>query len=244
MHKILKYRDWNLLDTNYFPDATVKELFDTLLSGEYEGGEYLKKHHRSIVRRFTFKGKELVVKIPLEKNQRLWIRFTTLFRSGEAFRNVKGMDMLSRRNIPSTVPVMAAESRRFGMVTDSWVVYEYLEGTRCFGKEEYFPEVVDCLRNMHSKNLLHGDSQLQNFLYDGNKVCVIDASPKFSRSTFSQSYEFAYLRKSWPAIESYFGPLAQSFPYRLAKKYLFFQRSLAHFRRGIKRFFGFHPPEG
>ncbi len=184
MGKILKYKGWNLLDTGYFPSEKVKDLFDAIQSGKFNQGQFLKNHHRSKVRRFHYEEKELVVKTPLEKNQRHWIRFTTLFRSGEAFKNIQGMELLADKNIPSTVPVMAAECRRSGVVTDSWLVYEFLEGTSCFGHARDLPDVVKRLQSMHEKGLLHGDSQLQNFLNVEGTIHVIDANPSSYWNSF------------------------------------------------------------
>ncbi len=244
MNKILKYRNWRLLNTGSLSLPEMKDLFDAIQEGAYTDLGFLKDHHRSKVRRIRYKGKELVVKTPLEKNRRLWIRFTTLFRKGEAFKNIKGMQLLALQHIPSTLPVMAAECRRFGMVTDSWLVYEYLDGISCFGREEHFPAVVALLKEMHDKGILHGDSQLQNFLFSGGRVRVIDANPKPVRTPFQTAYEFAYLRKSWPAIETYFGAVAGSSWYRIARRYLAFDRGLARMRRSLKRLAGIRPKTG
>lgn len=244
MGKILKYKDWSILTTGYFQDDTVKELFDHIRSDKFEHGEYLKEHHRSIVSRFSFKNRDLVLKIPLEKNKRPWIRFTTLYRDGEAYRNIYAMELLASLEIPSTVPVLAAEMQNRGMVTDSFLVYEYLDGTSCSDHAEWYPLVVERLASMHDKGILHGDSQIQNFLQTGGMISVIDSSPSTIRNHYQVAYEYVYLKKSCPDIEPYFGDIVQTFWYRFAAKKLAFDRNLAHTRRRIKRLLGIKLKEG
>jgi heptose II phosphotransferase len=245
MFKGFTYKGWNVLAATGKSSDEVKNIFDFIRDGEYSAGQVLKDHHRSSVHRFSYKGKELVVKIPLEKNRRPWIRFTTLFRQGEAFRNLKGMELLASQNIPSTIPVMAAECRRFGMVTDSFIIYHFLEGSPCTGRKEYYPKVVDVLKTMHQKNILHGDSQIQNFLCSNQQIFVIDSNPSSAGLThFDKAYEFAYLLKSAPGIDQYFGDILQSSWYKFASGYLRFDRRLAKFRRRLKRAAGFTVREG
>lgn len=245
MGKTFKYRQWRLLPaTNTTPDD-AREVFDVIMSGEYQTVRTLKDHHRSQVITIDYKGKEWVVKTPLEKNKRPWIRFTTLFRQGEAFRNLIGMELLALRNIPSTRPVMAAECRRFGMVTDAWVIYEFLDGIPCAGKLMLYPEVVKSLADIHARGLLHGDSQIQNFLYHKDTIYIIDANPKkIGIIGFKPAYEYAYLLKSAPGIDQFFGPILHSARYQFMKEYLHFNRRLARFRRRIKRAIGLKVKEG
>ncbi len=244
MGKILKYQGWNLYDSGYFPSVVLNELFDLIQSDRLRTEENLKDHHRSNVQRFTFRSRNLVLKIPLEKNQRQWIRFTTLYRKGEAFRSIMGMEKLLTLDIPSTVPVMAAEKRENGMVTDSWLIYEFLEGESCQGREHLYDRVVGRLASMHEKGVLHGDPQIQNFVETEKNIAVIDCTPVPVRSEFQKAFEYAYLRKSSPGIEKYFGAVASTSDYRKAVKKLALDRRMAHTRRRIKRFFGISVKEG
>lgn len=211
-------------------------LFEIITQKKYALINPLKQHHRSLVYHIEANGKAYVLKIPLEKNKRWWIRFTTLFRDGEAFKNIKGMLKYEELGLHTTKPVMAAEKRVSGMVTDSWLLYEYLDGKPCLDHEEYYPLVIDELKLIHKQGYLHGDPQIRNFLFKEGKIYVIDSNPKpVGLTGFSRAYEFAYLRKSAPGIEKYFGKINDWWLYRLAFKYDIYERKFVRTRRRIKK---------
>lgn len=235
MEVILK-KKWSLLCS---PEDTY--LFKEVQKKRYNKKKVLKNNQRSKVRIIKVEDKKYVLKVPKEKNNRTWIRITTWFRDGEAFKNIKGMLTYKELGIPSTEPVMAAEKRKKGMVVDSWLLYEYLKGKPCLGHEEYYPMVIEKLKEIHAKGYLHGDPQIRNFLYkkEDQKIYVIDSNPKPAGIfPFSKAYEFAYLRKSAPGIEEYFGEINDWWLYKLAYKYDIYERKWTRTRRKLKKFIG------
>ncbi len=215
--KKIKIQGWQYLIADHVSVEEAKILLQKIAAFDYKVISVLKDTSRSTVKRIGIINKDLVLKVPNEKNSRLWIRFLTWFRAGEAFKNLRGMQKLSDHNIPSTKPILAAETRKFGMVVDSWLLYEYLNGQSCLNREETYPEVVKMLCKIHNENLLHGDSQIRNFVTGNNQLHVIDANPKSSKSALSRAYEFAYLRKSAPDIEPYISDIKKSIPYKIAR---------------------------
>lgn len=210
--------------------------FDIISKESYTIKNILKKHHRSLVYHIVLEGKEFILKIPVEKNSRWWIRFTTVFRKGEAFKNIEGMLQYQKLDLPTTKPVMAAERRKFGMVTDSWLLYEFLDGESCLANEKYYPMVVATLKDIHNKGYLHGDPQIRNFLFNERGINVIDSNPKTAGFlNFSKAYEFAYLRKSAPGIEEHFGSINKWWLYRLAFYYDIYERKFVRTRRKVKK---------
>jgi thiamine kinase-like enzyme len=200
----IQYQNWNLLLSSHIEPIQAKDLFDKVSNKEYEVVSILKDNNRSIVQRIKLEGLDLVLKIPVEKNKRPWIRFLTWFRMSEAFINLTGMQLLDDLHILSTKPILAAENRTFGMVMDAWLLYIYLDGKRCFEQPDTYNDVVQTLQKMHSKNILHGDPQMRNFIKSGNDIYVIDSNPSNPVfKNFDLSYEWAYLRKSDPDIEPY-----------------------------------------
>ncbi len=229
--QILRKGTWCLLY-----NKVDEPIFEAIQKKDYEIIDVLKDDYRSRVYRIQLSGRDLVLKIPNEKNTQPWIRFLTWFRLGEAFKNIRGMNRLKELGIATTLPLIAAENRSFGMVVDSWLVYEYLDGQTCLDKEEHYPMVVEKLKEMHEKKVLHGDSQIRNFMYSDDKIYVIDSNPKPVGITgFSRAYEFAYLRKSAPGIEAYFGTVNDSILYKFAVSYDIYDRKLARFRKRIKK---------
>jgi len=227
----LKRDDWRLL--SHKPESGI---FDDIQNQSYQVTGVLKDDYRSKVYRIHLLERDYVLKIPNEKNTRPWIRFLTWFRLGEAFKNIRGMIKLDQLGIATTTPVLAAEKRSFGMVVDYWLVYEYLDGKSCLDEEEYYPAVVDKLREMHTKGILHGDAQIRNFMHSKEKVYVIDSNPKSTGIfEFSKAYEFAYLRKSAPGIDRFFGEISNSFWYKWSIQYDIYDRKLARWRKRVKK---------
>lgn len=225
---------------SYVPHISEKEASVLFTAANKTGIEFqrvLKDNNRSYVAQFGHNGRKIIYKVPREKNQRLWIRFLTIFRASEAKKIINGMMMLSERDIPSTEPVLYAEKRTFGMVTDSWLMYEYNEGKSCLDRPETYPGVVELLRNVHKKNLLHGDPQIRNFIENDGQVALIDAIPKrpFFRP-FDFAYEWAYLRRSNPDIEEFYGKIKESRWYRFAVWYDGAERKFVRTRRKLKQF--------
>lgn len=214
------------------------KIVEQIESGDYKLLETLKDSPRSKVLKISLNGLILVLKYPIEKNRRAWIRLLTLVRLGEAFKNLLSMQLLISNRIRTTKPYLACEYRKYGMVHNSWLLYYYLEGEACLDKPKTFARVVDLLKTMHRKNILHGDPQIRNFILSENELYVIDANPKRASSAYGRAYEFAYLRKSQPEIERYFGPMATSRNYHLAIRLDRLDRKMARFRRAFKRFIG------
>lgn len=103
-----------------------QQLYQYVLSLDESHFETLKSNQRSIVKKFSFHNQLYIFKIPLEKNQRKWIRFTTLYRKSEAERSLDTMQQLLNMGFHTTKPVLAFLKTQHSMITDSFTIYEYL----------------------------------------------------------------------------------------------------------------------
>ena len=97
-----------------------------------------------------------------EKNRRKWQRFVNFFRGSDSLRSFKNMELLEAVGIPSTRGIMALEKREGMFITDSCIIMSYLPGNK--PETEFYEDVVKTLEKVHSKGILHGDSQLANFI--------------------------------------------------------------------------------
>jgi len=231
--RIIHYKDWRLLISDNLSDDEARSLFDTISDKTYNVKETLKQNQRSNVFRIIHEGQSLVLKVPVEKNKGKWIRFLTWFRQGEAFKNLMGMEKLWSKGIKTTQHVLAAEKRKNGMVVDSWLTYEYLDGESCLEQPQLFPQVVSTLTSMHNNNLLHGDPQVRNFIAADSDIYIIDSNPKSASNSFSRAYEWAYLRRSSPDIENHFGEIQNWWLYKFARWYDITERKLKRFKRKL-----------
>ena len=211
-----KYKGWNVL---YNGDKRLLDYLDNIINyKDINIIKEVKNNKRSLVLLIHYLGKQIILKSPREKNLRKWIRFTTLFRKGEAFKSILNMKKLNNMGIRTNIPLMAIEKRVLGMVFDSWILYEYEEGDRC-DENNYF-KVVEKLKEIHAKNILHGDPQIRNFLYNGKEIITIDCNPKrVLLGNVSKVYEFLYLEESAEDINKYFNLSKDMLSYKIARKY-------------------------
>lgn len=118
-------------------------------------------------------GRSLLLKVPRARNGRRWERFLTLFRNSDAFRSFRHLERMSELGLNAPAPVLAAEFRQRGVVTDSFVCYDFVEGRQPESADA--PAVLDALRALHCKGYLRNDAQLANFLIrDDGEVVFID----------------------------------------------------------------------
>lgn len=227
-----------VLTRDVLAEGDIENIIKQVESSDFEVIKVLKDHHRSKVSRIRLNDLDLVLKIPREKNTKPWIRFLTLFRSSEAFKNLVGMKLLNSSGFRTTRGYLACEYRSWGMVTDSWVLYHYLEGEECLDVENTYPKVVGLLSKMHSSHILHGDAQIRNFLLSEDDLFIIDANPSISQSNFKKAFEFAYLKRSQPEIEKYFGEIKHSKWYIFAEQFDKYERIFARKKRALKKTIG------
>lgn len=211
-----KYKEWQVI---FNGDQRLYGLMDNIIAGnDIPIEKEVKNTARSRVLLLNHAGKKIILKSPREKNKRKWIRFTTLYRKGEAFKTIDNMDKLEHLGIESNKPLLAMEKRRFGMVVDSWMIYEYLPGEVC--REKDYPDVVKKLKEIHAKHILHGDAQIENFLNSESHIITIDFSPKKALfGNVSRFYEYFYLQRSAPGIQEFFDLPDHALAYRIAQAY-------------------------
>ncbi len=218
-----------------YQDNTGIELIKAIQNGNYNSIKVLKNNQRSFVELIEYNNSKLILKIPKEKNTRRWIRFTTLFRSGEGRRALDNMLKLQNLGLQTTIPVVLFEKRTCGFLTDSFYIYKYGEAEAI--SKPHFDKVIDCLNFLHSKNFLHHDAHLDNFYIKDNKVFLIDANIKKMRffKGFQTANEFAYLAKMNPEIIPSIKTDKQNFYRKLAELYQNYLDSWRKFKRMIRK---------
>lgn len=232
--KVINYQGWTILAADQIEEVAAHRLFDDIQNENFTLKKVLKENHRSSVRRIDVNSLDLVLKVPKEKNTRKWIRFLTWFRSGEAFKNLRSMEILSNLDIKTTIPFVAAERRKLGMVVESWLVYSYIDGTSCLDQPGTYPQVIATLKSIHNRGYLHGDPQIRNFIKKESDIYVIDANPtKAGLTGFDFGYEWAYLRKSAPGIECFFSEILDSQWYKFAYYYDLYSRKFSRLKRRV-----------
>jgi len=121
------------------------------------------------------------------------------------------------------------------MVIDSYAVYTYLQAGSCAIVQA--PLVVQTLLKLHEKKYLHGDAHKDNFLFDGEKILIIDCNPKKAwLGKISYCAEWLYLLESDAGSYQYIPKyITHSFSFRLTKQLKLVLELGKQFKRFVRK---------
>lgn len=179
-----------------------KTMVDAVIQKTYQEAKALKESPRSMVHLINLSDDTLILKVPVEKNRRKWIQFTTLVRKSDALQSCLSMLRLQRMGIETNKPFVVVEKKKMGMVIHSWYLCSFVNGDSC--DEAHHKDVVEVLQKIHNAGYLHGDPHLKNFLVKENGIQVIDTKLSAVWNFAQKNLELAYLEKSIPSISQYF----------------------------------------
>lgn len=193
----LHYRDYDIVTT--LPESDARELLSVCLDERYERLSALKDNkHNFVAQVETTRFPNLIVKEPRKRNKRRWERAMTLFRPGEAVRIHDSHQKLLELGFLCPLPLLAAELRKHGMVTNSFVIYRFQEGHSATSQDA--ERVSHELQRLHQKGYTRGDPKALNFLVNQDKVYFIDfklAKPVLFRK-HSIRMEYAHFLHTMP----------------------------------------------
>ncbi len=208
----LSYQDYNLKSPLSYDEAML--LFEHITQKNYTPLRELQNNAHCFVEKIQIRGFDpLVIKVPKYRSKRLWERFLTLFRSGEAFRNYESMMTLKNIGLNGPQPLLAVEKRLSGMVIENLFAYKFIEGK--IASTEEIPLILEALISLHQRGFTRSDPKLENFLIHEKKVFFIDfrlkkpllfpkiqctfnlckffeTLPKESRDIYKKPYESAF----------------------------------------------------
>lgn len=139
-----------------------KPTFDTIL----------KDHRNSFVGIVQLEDKSCIIKVPLGRNNRLWERFLTLFRASDAYRSYFSMMKLRSLGLRCPEPILAAQRRRFGVVVDSFFIYELQEGEAASRAD--LTLISTEMTKLHQVGYIRSDPKPVNFIKSNGKIYFID----------------------------------------------------------------------
>lgn len=181
----------------YYKEKKDRKLYERIENKEYKIIKILKNDQRSYVSLIEIDGEKLVYKQPIEKNNRKWQRFLSIFRGSESRREFQNIEKIREVGLNGAEPKLAVEKKEGLVVTDSYLIYSYIDG-----RESNFEDIEIIsheLKKIHNLGFLHGDSHLNNFLIKDRKVYLIDTKlEKNKYGNFGKSFEFMYLEESCP----------------------------------------------
>lgn len=182
-------------------ESFARRLVDAVVDERIERVRVFRDNRRTLSARVSFEGQDLMLKVPRARNQRKWERFLTRFRHGEGVRISENLRLLRSLGMNAPAPVLAAAKRESGVVTDSFVLYHFVEGFP--PGEQDARQVLEALSQLHSRGYVRTDPQPANFLVSEDGVVFIDFRLKRPGllGRFRQKLELAKFLRGFPAAE-------------------------------------------
>ena len=211
--------DWRCytVESSLISLPSIDELFELIDAFP----KTLKDDRRSLVKLGDIDGCKVVAKQARDKNNRKWTRFLTLFSAGEARKTFVTLQEFKKKGIESLLPICFLEKKSYGMVVDSWLLYQYREGEE--SNQIHLARIVELLQTLHKNGYRHEDPNSGNFLIDNEGVMfLIDCKGKPRSGRYSDYYDFMLLvNNQFTAedVDALTNMDKQSLAYRLAKVY-------------------------
>ena len=200
----------------YYFSEEAFSLFEHWKVGGYRLLKVLKDTDRSYVALLEIEGRKFIYKEPREKKHRKWQRFLSIFRGSESRREGLQMLEIEKKGFLGPKFQFAYERKWASMTIYSFLVYSYIDAEEMtVHKAE---QAFAYLKKIHDAGFLHGDSQLSNFLMDGEDIYLIDS--KFQKNKYGalgSAYENYYFELSCPNCS--FLTDRSHWAYKIAKKW-------------------------
>lgn len=175
--KILKekYKNWDI----YYLEANKKllNLGKNLAEGKKINTiDTYKESQRNYVAKIKFDDKYYVLKSPRNEFRIPQRRFFTRFKDGEVLTTLKNITNLRKRGLDIFAnPLLAMTKRKKGVIIESYIILEYIDGKDAREKKN---KAVELVKKMHTFKVYHGDFNPGNFVFDRDKLKVIDTQAK------------------------------------------------------------------
>lgn len=226
MIKNIQYKDYKIsyLDSR----ADLIDFGKKIIDGKIEIFQEFKVTKRNYVAGAIYENKKYVVKSPRNEHRIPQRKVQTLFKEGEALTTLNNVNELIDKGFQEFVrPLMAIVKRRKGMIVDSFLVMEYVEGRR--PEREEISLIVDFGRRLHKIKHYHGDFNTSNFMMTSDGLKTIDTQGKiFSFGSYRKHYEVMTFSRDLLVLKYGFNG-EELFSYR---KDIFYY--LAHWIKGFK----------
>ncbi len=215
------------------PDAA--RVFQAVVAGDFAEKTVFKSDGRTYSALIEIGSKACVLKIPHDRNRRLSQRMLSFFRPSMAVRQMESMVQLRQLGFRAPEPLCAGERRLMGVLTDSFLLYEYAEGRKATRDDAALltPELL----RLHEMGFMRNDPHAKNYLIDDEGVVFIDATlrrPRWFR-TLSLRRELVRFTDSSPMAVAYIPDRITGSPaYRIARASTGITQWWKHTRRNLR----------
>ncbi|WP_319372293.1 lipopolysaccharide core heptose(II) kinase RfaY [uncultured Ilyobacter sp.] len=160
----------------FFYDNKYENVLKKIADNNIKLTEEYKNTQRNYVAKISHKGRDYVLKSPRNEFRIPQRKFFTLFKGGEAVETLKNINNLKEKGLDIfAMPLGAVVRRKYGMITESHIIFEMAEGEAVLKNKH---RAVEATKEMHKYGVYHGDCNPSNFIITENGVKVIDTQAK------------------------------------------------------------------
>lgn len=180
----------------YFQEERFISISEKILEREYKILEEYKNDGRTFVALIEIENKKYILKEFQKESRDIWKRFLTVFNGGEAYTVLNNTFRAKELGVKEVTDVYCAIlKKRFGMVRESYILMEYIEGEIRLDKESV-KDIEILMERIHKIGLYHGDCNPYNFLFLKNgELKIIDSKLKKDFIGNRKSYDRKTLEK-------------------------------------------------
>ncbi len=167
-----KYKSYKL----FFYDEKYRGLIKAVADNKIVVLKEYKNTKRNYVALIKYFEETYVLKLPSNEYRIPQRKFLTLFKNGEAVTTLKNINELMKRRFDDfAAPVGAVVKRKFGMISESSLIFEVAVGESATKNKDI---AVEATKKMHSYGVYHGDCNPSNFIITEDGVKIIDTQAK------------------------------------------------------------------
>ncbi|MGL6098575.1 MAG: lipopolysaccharide core heptose(II) kinase RfaY, partial [Fusobacteriaceae bacterium] len=113
----------------YFFKEKYRILAEEIIDKKYRIKETYKNDNRSLVLKIELKSENYILKSPINEGKRFLKRIKTLIKKSEVLRTLENINSLRNKGLKELyTPYLAIEKRKYGLIEESYVLTEYIDG--------------------------------------------------------------------------------------------------------------------
>lgn len=170
----------------YDHSPEIRSQVESLLNHEPAYEVVYKDNRHSFVASIACDDRPVFVKVPRGRDRRAGERLMTLYHRGETVRYAESMQTLAKLGFVAPKPLAYGIRKRLGMVVESFLIYEGLDGRPA--AEDDAHEVVRVINRLHAHGYVRRDAIRRNFLITDDGVGLIDF--RLSKPVIFRKYKF------------------------------------------------------
>lgn len=160
----------------FFINEETKKILQDVINKNYIVLKEYKNDRRTYVAKIKIEEKYYILKEPRQK--KLLRKLIGIFKKCESLIIFENVNKLRERNIKELVNILGGGLKRKKLlIEEEFYVMDYIEGKFYFEDEKYL-EIMETIKKIHLEYRYHGDCNPYNFLFNKDKIYVLDTKLK------------------------------------------------------------------